>query len=207
MDIDHPRPDSMGRARGFSLIELIVVVAIIMIIAATSFPAIGRFIRNYQIRGAAEEVAAEIQAAKLLAVKKNVNFGVVFVVLTDRTYQFFMEDIPLSGQRQLYAGSQQGRIRTLPTGITFDATGGADAGFRFNRLGAMCDPDTGALLTCPDLGDSVITPPPTGNFVSFVAGNPDPTLDGARINLSQSDTGLTRTLVVTPGGRVKVLNQ
>ena len=195
------------RQAGFTLIEILVVVGIILVMAGTAIPAIGRFIRNYQIRGAAEEVAAEVQAAKLLAVKKNVNFGVVFVVLSDRTYQYFMEDIPLSGIRQLYAGSQQGRIRTLPGTVTFDPAGGADAGFRFNRLGAMCDPDASDPLTCPDLADSAITPPPTGNYVAMVTGNANPTLDGAQIKLIQSDTGLRRTLVITPGGRVAVLDR
>jgi hypothetical protein len=81
--------------------------------------------------------------------------------------------------------------------------GVTDAGFRFNRLGAMCDPDGG--ITCPNLVDSAITPPPTGNYVSFVSGSG--TLDGAHIDFSHTITGLTMTLVVSPGGRVQVLNR
>jgi prepilin-type N-terminal cleavage/methylation domain-containing protein len=205
--MDQPRQTrSGGRQSGFTILELVIVIAIILVMSAMALPAIGHWVRNYKIRGAADQVAAEIQAAKLLAVKKNVNFGVVFVVLTDRTYQFFMEDIPLVGQRQDYATSQQGAIRTLPDGVNFTPGGAVnDAGFRFNRLGAMCDPDGSA--PCPALSGSNITPPPTGNFVSFVSADPDPARNGAQIAFNQVTTGLTMTLVVTPGGRVAVLNR
>ena len=205
--MDQARKTRRGsRQSGFTILELVIVIAIILIMSAVALPAIGHWVRNYKIRGAADQVAAEIQAAKLLAVKKNVNFGVVFVVLTETTYQYFMEDIPLSGIRQQYPTSQQGAIRTLPDGVTFTPGGVVnDAGFRFNRLGAMCDPDTG-LVTCPDLSGSNITPAPTGNYVTFESGG-DPTDDGAQIAFSQTSTGLTMSLRVTPGGRVAVLNR
>jgi hypothetical protein len=209
MEMEHPRRASSGpeASRGFSLIELIVVAAIIIALVAIALPAIAHWMRNYAVRSAASEVAAEIQAAKLLAVKKNVNFGVVFVVLSDSTFQYFMEDRPLLGQRQDYAGSQQGTIRRLPNGVTFNpGVGVNDAGFRFNRLGAMCDPDAGQV-GCPDLGGSNITPPPTGNYVSFVTGDADPMRNGAQIVFTHALTGVTMTLVVTPGGRVAVLNR
>lgn len=206
------RTAAQSRAAGFSLIELIVVIAIIATLASIAIPAIGRYIRNYTIRGAADQVAAEIQATRLQAVKKNVNFGAVFVVLSDSTYQYFLEDVPLSGIRQPYATSQQGPIRTLPTGVQFfaapvPAPPVSGEGLRFNRLGAMCDPDAGDALRCPDLSGSTITPAPAANYLAFDATNADPSLQGALINLTQPTTGLTRTLVVTFGGRVRVLNR
>jgi hypothetical protein len=188
-----------------------IVVAIILILASISIPAIGGYIRNYTIRGAADQVAAEVQAARLQAVKKNVNFGAVFVVLSDSTYQYFLEDVPLSGIPQPYATSQQGPIRTLPTGVQFFAAPApappvSGEGFRFNRLGAMCDPDAGDSLRCRDLTASAITPAPVANYVGFETSG-DPALQGAVISLTQPTTGLTRTLVVTFGGRVRVLNR
>jgi prepilin-type N-terminal cleavage/methylation domain-containing protein len=205
MAIDHLGRDARNQGQtGYTMVEILVVAGIIAVMSAIAIPGIGRYLRNYQIRGAAQQVAAEIQAAKLLAVKKNVNFGVVFVVLSETTYQYFMEDKPLEGVPQDYADAFQGAIRTLPSGVAFTpGVGVNDAGFRFNRLGAMCDPD--GSVTCPDLSDSAITPAPTGNYVSFVSGSGS--LDGAHIDFSQPSSGLTMTLVVNPGGRVTVLNK
>ena len=53
----------------------------------------------------------------------------------------------------------------------------------------------------PALSDFAGVPPGTA---CFDTANADPTLRGAQINLIQTDTGLTRMLVVTRGGRVKV---
>lgn len=191
---------------GFSLIELIVVVGIISVLAAGAIPAIGTYIRNYTIRGAADQVAGEMQTARLQAIKKNVNYGVVFVVLSQNTYQYFLEDGFAAGARQAYGAADMGPIRTLPSGVRFDNTGANDTGMRFTRLGAICDPGSNPV-NCPDLTASGITPAPTGNYVLMDTTNADATLQGAGVSLIQDGTGLQRTVVVTFGGRVRVLNR
>jgi prepilin-type N-terminal cleavage/methylation domain-containing protein len=205
-----------GRGRssdqGFTLVELMVVVMIIAVMTAVALPAIGRFIRNYQIRGAAQAVAGEIQTARAKAINKNVNFGVVFVIVDNQTYRYVIEDDMTNGNNgvrltpaALLAASpvdpaQVGPARRLPNGITFGTgcTGFAanDSGFRFNRLGAWCDPgSTGCnavgtgqnLLMNPNAATSTVT----GSI-------------GSRICLTQGITGLTRSITVAPGGRVTV---
>jgi prepilin-type N-terminal cleavage/methylation domain-containing protein len=155
---------------GFTLIELLVVMGVIAVAAAVSLPAIARYIRNYQVRAATQQVSGEIQAARNQAIVKNVNLGVVFVTRSDRTYQWMVEDdqtgtgdtnrtrarTPANattlGNVTTGAGRDTGQsspVYTLPANIRFTTTcpapaltGGGTwkAAMRFNRLGAWCDP-------------------------------------------------------------------
>src|SRR5262245_38051098 len=153
---DHVHDRGPDRPSGFSVIELLIVVGIIGILAAVSLPAIGRYIRNYQIRAASQQVLGEIQAARGKAISKNVNFGVVFLIVNATQYQYVIEDDQnpeLNTSKTRYTTYQNistlqgdavrkttqfGPIRDLPRGVVFGTTcSGFTAGakaFRFNRL-------------------------------------------------------------------------
>jgi prepilin-type N-terminal cleavage/methylation domain-containing protein len=174
----HIRVRRTGSA-GFSLIELLVVVGIMGVMAAFSLPQIGRFVRNYRIRGATQQVASEINAARNRAISKNVNLGVVFVTRSASTYQWVVEDgtgigggrvttrptldTALLGNAATGAGRVEDRtspVYALPATVQFSATcptaptlptGGVwKPGMRFDRLGGWCDP-TSTSSTCPAL--------------------------------------------------------
>jgi prepilin-type N-terminal cleavage/methylation domain-containing protein len=66
-----------GRANGFTLIELLVVVSIIVIVSAASIPMGLNFVRHYQVTGAAQNVAAQIQMSRGQAVKRNTQRGIL----------------------------------------------------------------------------------------------------------------------------------
>jgi len=196
--------------RGFSLIEMLVVVAIIMIMAAVSLPMINTYLRVFKIRGASQEVAKEIQGTRGKAISKNVNFGMVFLILDDHTYQWVAEDDQMPGDFQFSANvrvpladalgtgtgapAQRGPALVLPRGIQFSKTcpglpvSGAtwQRGMRFNRLGAWCLP--GPAEPCPAIGVGA----------DFVLSRGD----GAMVCLLQPDTGVFRTVAVSTGGRV-----
>jgi prepilin-type N-terminal cleavage/methylation domain-containing protein len=196
----------MGRERrdaGFSLIELLVVVGLIVIMAAVAIPRINAYLAVYKVRGAAASVASEMNVARNKAITKNVNHGVVFVVRSPTTYQYVIEDLPSqSGARRSVAAPVAeptlfGAIQELPIGITFsdDCTGfdgsARDPGFRFNRMGAWCDPGSN-VGTCPAL--------PTGTAATpFLVSN---TTSGAVVCVKQTSTGLKKKISVGTGGRV-----
>ena len=177
-----------------SLVELIVVVGIIAVMAAVGLPAIGRYFRNYQIRNAAREVAAEMQTARTKAIMKNVNWGVLFVTLSPTTYRYVVEDDPASPA--IRSMNILGPIRTLPGDVRFSNVGATDASVRFDRMGAACDPGSNVAL-CPDVAVGA-------NFVRYASGTDATANTGWFINLTQPSTGLTQTIRILTGGRIQV---
>lgn len=61
----------MSKNRGFTLIELMVVVVIMGIISAMAFPAMADFLLNQRSKNVAFELAADLGAARSEALKQN----------------------------------------------------------------------------------------------------------------------------------------
>ena len=203
------RPD----AAGFSLLELLIVVAIIAAMAAVSLPSIGRYIRNFRIKGASQQVATEMNVARSKAIMKNVNLGVVFAVVNSTQYGWVIEDdqqpqstpnwsaIPGEDWATLVADpAQAGTLQTLPTNVSFDdpancttLTGTDTFGLRFTQLGSTCAFGTGSCGVAPPNASAITT-----NYVRAA---------GAKhiVCLKENSTNLRRAVEISSGGRV--LNQ
>lgn len=192
---------STGRTgeRGFTLVEMWIVFGVIAALVAISTPRVISFLRYYQVRGAAQQVAGQVSAARSKAIGKNVTLGVVFLITGATTYRFVVEDDqnPAGGFRtsrdtlaNLLADAQQaGPVQTLPSGIVFDTTGANDAGFRFNRLGSWCDP-VGSAEPCPALSGT-----------SYLVNG----TSGSTITLKRQAGGAKPVkVVVSTGGRVAI---
>ena len=65
-----------GRERGFTLIEVLLVAAVIGIMLAFSIPALGRFYLEYRFNKVVSEVRANIKLARLKAVTSNFDISI-----------------------------------------------------------------------------------------------------------------------------------
>ncbi len=201
---------------GFSVVEMLVVVLIIMILSAMAIPMIGSYFRMYRIREAQSQILGSIQAARMKAITRNVNWGVSIVTEDQNHYWVHVEDDLTAGTRtqQILAFATpvaaQSTRETLPMGTRFalnaaecpNGTVTSVSGktpyvpnggwFRFDRLGAWCG---SASVTCLN--------PPTGAVVAppFMMNNPLDPGAGSLLCVYQPSTGLSLALMVGPGGR------
>ncbi len=183
------------REAGFSLIELLVVVGIVMILAAVSLPNIGGYIRNFTIRGATSQVGGELQTARSKAIMTNTNNGVLFVAVDANSYRFIREDAALAAERF-------GPLRDLPLGVWFEAAAsGPSKGIRYNRMGSWCTPSVSSCAALPATlcGAEDGTRCDQSPGASYLAVD---ATSGVTLTLLEATTGLRRTVRVSVGGRI-----
>lgn len=68
----------MYRESGFTLVELIIVVAMVAVITAFALPNFLNWLPNHRLRSAAHDLFSNFQKAKLEAIKRNINTTVCF---------------------------------------------------------------------------------------------------------------------------------
>ena len=199
-----PRQEREG---GFSLIELLIVVAIIVTMAAVALPNIMGYLRLYKIRGATQQVAGEIQQARSKAIMGNVNVGMTFAIVDADSYRWVSDD---ALQRTPVDDPYVGALHDLPFGIRFVAVAGGSTAVRYTRLGTACIPGVGscgaafpqafcsaAETTVPSRClDSPMTV--SNTYISA----PNVTTGAVTITVREMQSTITRTIQVAPGGRV-----
>jgi prepilin-type N-terminal cleavage/methylation domain-containing protein len=129
-------------ASGFTLLEALVVVAIMGIIVTLGFPAIQMFIHRSKIEGIARSTGLLMKEARFEAIKR----GVPVIVRADQVEPVIIAFADVDGDLTFLpdpanpdtrASDYEIRRYRLPAGVTFDAPGAQAKVFGFTALPAL----------------------------------------------------------------------
>jgi type IV fimbrial biogenesis protein FimT len=103
--------NTYNKSRGFSLIELMVTIVVMAILASVAVPNFQSWLRNTQIRNAAESVTNGLQRARAEAVSRNTN--VTFVLGADSSWTLNVVAPASTIEQRLAAEGSKNVTRTV----------------------------------------------------------------------------------------------
>ncbi|MBU4230742.1 MAG: GspH/FimT family pseudopilin [Proteobacteria bacterium] len=105
------------RRAGFTLVELMIVVAIMGILAGIAFSLMRNWLPNMRLRGAARDVYSVMQRAKAEAIERGVNVAIAYNTVAN-TYTMFVDvnsnRLQDAGEISLLSSGP------MPDGVAFD---------------------------------------------------------------------------------------
>jgi Tfp pilus assembly protein FimT len=132
------------RERGFEIVELIIVVAIILVVSAMAMPRILTAVENVRLRSAANGAAGVIQALRMEAVKHNTYYSAGWKTVGSGSsqYQIMYADVnPADGAYNVGEPMVQ-----LPNTMRFEFSGANPAFNASTLLGTTSNPPQPASL-------------------------------------------------------------
>ncbi len=108
----------MRRDSGLTAFEVAVTLAIIAVLAAASMPSFLKWLQGYRLRGAAINLMADLEMAKVRAIREGSFVSLEFL---ENSYQVFIDDGRgaggLDGDLNLNGTERMIQERILPTGV------------------------------------------------------------------------------------------
>ena len=145
--------------RGFTLVEVMVVVGIMGLLMAVSVPGIQRYVRSWRINGEANTMAMMMRAARSTAVNKNVD--VVFVFDQSEGEYFYVQDADGDGTAD--ANELQSGTHEMPKGIAIESFTTPQQWITFSPRGSTADGGTITIQNNHDYARTIQVFSGTGN--------------------------------------------
>ena len=132
----------MKKQNGFTIYELLTVIGIIAVLAAIAIPNIISWRTEAKLRGASNNLRADLQMAKLRALREK---AIVAVIFTANGYTIFLDNGANPGDWNLDADESLLRNRQLPAGVTIVLPTTFDDPNNRTRFNGRGFPDTATL--------------------------------------------------------------
>jgi Tfp pilus assembly protein FimT len=127
-------PKSRQITVGFSLTELVVVLAVAMILMAVGMPSFMRAYHAYQLSSAATQVADMLRLARYDAIRRNIQMNCVFQVSGPEQHQCLDRD---------YGNQRPGPVAEADRAWTVGEFGSAGSGSEYGSLDYCIQGDHG----------------------------------------------------------------
>lgn len=133
--------DLLLSKKGFTLIELGVVLAIISIMSVVAIPNIISIMSDHRLNAAARDIVSNLQRAKIAAVKRNSLCTISFGASTEDGYYDYIAFIDEDRDYEYDSGETvlaSRKFSDYKSGVAFDFTKGKGNGLTFKKNGKGC---------------------------------------------------------------------
>ena len=113
----------MQSNRGFTLLEILIVVAVIGTVAAIALPVLSEATNRNMVWTASEQIGSQIRQARLKAVTRNLTFQVRFDCPLANQYRVLVVDANINdADRCSQTRNFDSGVFTMPTNVTYSNT-------------------------------------------------------------------------------------
>ena len=125
---------SLRNQRGFTMMEMMIVVVVIGIIAAMAVPSFLNYMPKLRVKSSARDIVSELRLARSKSVSERRPYGVAFDVASNSIYTFADTDNPSA---QTYSTSDSlVKADTLSSDVSLNACSYNNGCVVFNSTGA-----------------------------------------------------------------------